>query len=349
MKKTRLLFFALAIIAALVGLVVSSLLLIDYVRPGPVFCEESGCEAMKQTVFAHPLGIPMPAIGMLAFASLGTLQLLRGKYVRAGALGLSLGMGLFSAFLLGVQHMKGQYCPFCVVADVSALVALVAVAMRMSNAWDPPEYTPVKAGGGAAFALAMVVPISIGMVRPPKLPPPPPGLPEAIAEEIKNTPEGKVSVVDFVDFECPFCRATHAAMEPVKARHGEHLRIVRKQVPLRMHPHARDAAKAACCAEELGHGDDFAQALFSGPVEKLTPDECETTAEKLGIDRSKFHECVQSTHVEDRLKADTATFKAVHGHGLPTIWIDDEELKGEQSTDDLEDAVQRAIAHHSHG
>jgi protein-disulfide isomerase/uncharacterized membrane protein len=346
MKKSRLLFLALAALAALVGLVVSSLLLVDYVR-GPVFCEESGCDAMKQTVFARPFGIPTPAFGMLAFASLGTLQLLRGKPVRLIGLALSVIVGLCAAFLLGVQKMMGQFCPFCVVTDVSALVALVAIALRYSNEWDPPPLMPLKAGGGTFLALAMAVPIFIGMKRAPKLPPPP-GLPPAIAEEIKNTPEGKVSVVDFVDFECPFCRATHTAMEPVKARHEKQLRIVRKQVPLRMHPHARDAAKAACCAEELGHGDDFAQALFSTPVDQLTPDGCETTAEKLGIDRTKFHECVQSTRVEDRLKADTDTFRSVHGHGLPTIWVDDEELKGEQSTEDLEDAVTRALAKHSH-
>jgi protein-disulfide isomerase len=348
MKKS-LVFFALTMLAALSGLVVSSLLLVDYVRPSPVFCEESGCDAVKHTAFAHILGVPLPAFGMLGFAVLGTLTLIRGKPARLAALALALSMGLFAAVLLGVQKMMGSFCPFCVVTDVSAIVAMVGVAVRFSDAWDPPRVLSVQAGGGVALALAMAIPVGVGMKRAPKIPPPPPGLPEPIAREIGLTPIGKVSVVDFVDFECPFCRATHAAMEPVTLRHQDRLRIVRKQVPLRIHPHARDAAKAACCAEDFGHGDDFAQALFSTPTEKLTPDGCETLAESVGIDRAKFRECVQSTRVEDRLKADSDTFKAVHGHGLPTIWVDTEELKGEQNEGELEDAVSRALVRRGQG
>ena len=341
MKKAHLV-IALAFLAALVGLVVSSLLLVDYVRPSPVFCEESGCDAVKHTIFARPLGIPLPGFGMLAFASLAVLAMLRGVWVRRMSLALAASMGLFAALLLGVQKLMGSYCPFCVVTDVAAIVSLFAVAARVWVSVDLPRSMVLSAASGVVTILAVMIPVGVGFARQPK-PQAPTGLPDPIAKEITNTPRGQVSVVDFVDFECPFCRATHAAMEPVRTKHQSQLRIVRKQVPLRMHPHARDAARAACCAEELGHGDDFAQALFSTPVDKLTPDECETLAKSMGIDTDKYRACVQSARIEERLKTDTDTFKAVHGHGLPTIWIHDEELKGEQSTEDLEDAVTRAL------
>ncbi len=341
MKKAHFV-VALAFLAALVGLVVSSLLLVDYVRPSPVFCEESGCDAVKHTIFARPLGIPLPGYGMLAFASLAVLAVLRGVWVRRISLALAASMGLFAALLLGVQKLMGSYCPFCVVTDVAAIVSLFAVAARVWFSSDLPRSMVLSASSGVVTTLAVMIPVGVGFAKQPK-PPVFVGLPEPIAKEIANTPKGQVSVVDFVDFECPFCRATHAAMEPVRVLHQSQLRIVRKQVPLRMHPHARDAAKAACCAEELGHGDDFAQALFSTPVDKLTPDECETLAKSMGIDADKYRACMQSARIEERLKADTDTFKMVHGHGLPTIWIHDEELKGEQSTEELEDAVRRAI------
>ena len=341
--KKLLVFFALAFAAAVSGLVVSSLLLIDYVRPAPVFCEETGCDAVKHTAYAHILHVPLPAFGMTAFAVLGGLLLARGKWPRLLALISAALMAVFAAFLLGVQKMMGSFCPFCVVTDVSAIVALVGTAVRYSASWDPPQNLWARASGASALAFAVAIPITVGLRREPKYPTPP-GLPEPIAQEIKNTPNGKVSVVDFVDYECPFCRATNAALEPVLSRHQSQLRLVRKQVPLRMHPHARDAAKAACCAEELGHGDDFSQALFETPVAELTPDNCESLAKNRGIDASTFHECVQSTRTEEHLKTDTETFKAVHGHGLPTIWVDTEELKGEQSEEELEQAVQRALS-----
>ena len=83
-------------------------------------------------------------------------------------------------------------------------------------------------------------------------------------------PVGAVTVVDFVDFECPFCRMTHAELEPILEAHRDRLRVVRRQVPLHMHPHALDAARAACCGERLGSGDAMASALFSAPVDQLT-------------------------------------------------------------------------------
>lgn len=341
MKKAQFV-VALALLAALVGLVVSSLLLVDYVRPLPVFCEESGCDAVKHTIFARPLGVPLPGFGMVSFAALAALAVLRGVWVRRVSLAVAAGMGLFAALLLGVQKLMGSYCPFCVVTDVAAIVSLFAVAARVWTSADLPKNKLLSISSGVVTALAMIIPVGVGFAKQPK-PPVPMGLPDPIAKEIANTPIGQVSVVDFVDFECPFCRATHAAMEPVRAKHRSQLRIVRKQVPLRMHPHARTAAKAACCAEELGHGEEFAQALFSTPVEQLTGDGCETLAKSMGMDADKYRDCVRSARIEDRLKADTDTFKAVQGHGLPTIWVHDEELKGEQSTEELEDAVTRAL------
>src|SRR6185295_5203511 len=99
-------------------------------------------------------------------------------------------------------------------------------------------------------------------------------VPPVIALEMKGTGRGKVTVVDFVDFECPFCRLTHAELAPaIEARRAK-IRVARKHVPLRMHRHALDAAKAGCCGETLGKGDAMADALFSAPTEALTPEGC---------------------------------------------------------------------------
>ena len=103
------------------------------------------------------------------------------------------------------------------------------------------------------------------------------------AEMARTRPAGQVTVVDFVDFECPYCRMTHAALEPILEAHRDRVRLVRRQVPLRMHPHALDAARAACCGERLGKGDAMASALFSAPVEQLTREGCEKIAQSVGL------------------------------------------------------------------
>ena len=168
---------------------------------------------------------------------------------------------------------------------------------------------------------------------------------EPIAREIAGTPPGKVTFVDFVDFECPYCRETHAEIAPIVFARRDHMRIVRKNVPLtRIHPHAMDAARAACCGETLGKGDAMADALFTAPVEELTPEGCAKIARSLGLDEQAFRACLTAAKTEARIKADSDDFKATHGHGLPTLWVDEERLEGAQEGAAVEKAIDRAIA-----
>jgi predicted DsbA family dithiol-disulfide isomerase len=122
------------------------------------------------------------------------------------------------------------------------------------------------------------------------------------------------------------------------------VRVVRRQVPLAMHPHAHDAARAACCGEQLGRGDSMANALFAAPVEELTPDGCERIAQSLGLPLSAYRECVANPATDARIDVDGAEFKAAGGFALPTLWIDGEELIGAQQHETLESTVDRALA-----
>jgi predicted DsbA family dithiol-disulfide isomerase len=168
-------------------------------------------------------------------------------------------------------------------------------------------------------------------------------VPPVIAEEMRKTPRGKVTVVDFVDFECPFCRMTHADFAPLLEARKDKVRLVRKQVPLRMHAHAMDAARAACCGEKLGKGEEIAEALFATPPAELTPEGCEQLAVNHGLELARFKECFTSAETEARIKADGDTFHAAKGHGLPTIYIDGVKLEGAQEPEVLKSTLDRAI------
>jgi predicted DsbA family dithiol-disulfide isomerase len=166
-------------------------------------------------------------------------------------------------------------------------------------------------------------------------------VPPAIAAELERTPHGMVTIVDFVDFECPWCRAMNAELEPVVEAHKSQLRVVRKQVPLRMHPHAMDAARAACCGEQLGSGDAMADELFKS--EDLTPAGCEKIAEKLGINLASYRKCVSDPSTDERIRSDSESFRSSKGHGLPTIWIGDQKLEGARERPVIEQAVTEAL------
>ena len=327
-------------VVCIVALVASSLLLVDYIRPAPVFCAaEGGCGIVKRTVFAYPMGIPTPLIGIGGLLAIAVAQLLEGRRAQIAQTVLAAFAGIVGVLLLLVQLELKTVCPFCAVVDTSSIVLLGLSVGRLLKDWEPPASRRQLVVGVVSVIVAVVAPVAFGMSRKAI----PVDVPPVIADEMRKTPRGKVTVVDFVDFECPFCRMTNADFEPLLEAHKDKVRLVRKQVPLRMHPHAMDAAKTACCGEKLGKGDEIAEALFAAPPAELTPEGCAELAAKHGLDPAQFNDCFTSPDTEARIKADGEMFRAAKGHGLPTIFIDGTKLEGAQEPEVLKATLEKAI------
>jgi protein-disulfide isomerase len=337
-RRAGVLGLAGSIVPVLTGLVASAMLAVDYTRAAPIFCTEGGgCESLKHTAIAFPLGVPLPFFGVAGFLVLGVVSLLRGERARVAQLGLAAIAGLVGLSLLVLQLRLGTLCPYCCTADVSGIVsAIVAGArLRLAPSAQPPPAAAYAAG--LLLVLAPAVPLASGFHAS--------TVPRVIRDEIAQTPPGKVTVVDFVDFECPFCRMTNAELEPLLAARRGRIRLVRRQVPLAIHPHAMDAARAACCGEKLGKGDEMAQALFSAPEEQLTRAGCEQIALKLGLSADAFRACVADPAIDALIAADKAEFKSAGGFALPTLWIDGKSLVGAQPGEAIERALDTALAH----
>lgn len=340
MKKA---WFWLVLALCVAAIAASAVLFVDYVRPAPVFCDEGGgCHAIRQTAFAHPGGIPTPTFGLSGYLAVALAACLVGRRAQiAQAVLASIG-GLAAMLLIGVQISVGHICPYCMIVDTSALVLMALSIARALRGWEPPAESRRSLIGAAGLLVAAVaLPLAFGLTR--KAPAINPALPRVIAEEIAKTPRGEVTVVDFIDFECPFCRATHKELESVLASYKGKVRVVRKQVPLRMHPHAMDAARAACCGDLLGKGDPMADALVEAPPADLTPEGCEKIAEKIGLDPSRFRACVKDPETDARIRADGESFRAAQGRGLPMIYIGDQRLVGEQDRESLKAALDEAV------
>ena len=332
--------FWLVIVVCALALVASSLLLVDYVRPAPVFCAaEGGCGIVKRTVFAYPLGIPTPIFGIGGFLAIGLAQLLPGRRARTAQAMLAVFGGIVAGGLLIVQASLKTICPFCAVADISALVLLGLSVARAVRGWDPPENKRQLAGGVLVVVASVIAPVAVGMSKKVI----PATVPAVVAEEMRNTPRGKITVVDFVDFECPFCRTTHTDLGPMLAARKDKIRLARKHVPLRMHPHAMDAARAACCGEKLGKADEMAESLFTADPAELTPAGTEALAVKHGLDAAQFRECLKDPAIDARIKSDAEAFRAAGAHGLPTIFIDGAKLEGAQDPAVLQSTLDSAI------
>jgi uncharacterized membrane protein/predicted DsbA family dithiol-disulfide isomerase len=326
-----------SLLPVLSGLVASAMLVVDYTRPAPVFCAEGGgCDALRHTAIAMPLGIPLPLLGLVGFLAIGAASLLAGHRARVAQLGLSVVAGLVGLSLLIVQLRLGKFCLYCGVADVSGILSVAVGAARLRFAAAAPAPRFGAYAGAALLGAALLVPLFTGFRID--------TVPQVIHDEVARSPHGVVTIVDFVDFECPFCRMTHAELEPLLEAHRGQVRLLRRQVPLRSHPHAMDAARAACCGMKQGYGDAMANALFSTPVEDLTPEGCEKVAARVGLSIDLYRTCVTDPATDALIEADKAEFQAAGGYALPTLWFGEVQLVGAQSRERLEQALASAMA-----
>lgn len=316
-------------LAALVALGFSTALLIDYLRPIPSFCAlGSGCSRVK-ALAGYVAGVPIPALGVSAFGSLLALTLWPGgrRVARPGAVaGGAVALGLLAWQLFGL----GVLCWMCAVVDVSALIAAGAAL-----AWQPgaPAVERLRPLGWAGLALlAAGLPTGIARARPP---------PEAPRAIVALSDPAHVTIVEFSDFECPFCRLTHPVLEEAVRTAGVPVRVARKTFPLPRHPHARDASRAWVCAEGAGKGDAMADWLFASS--ELEAPAIAAHAAKLGLDEASFARCVADGATDARIDADIAFVRSTGFEGLPTVWVGDRKLLGAQPLARYVDAI-RAVA-----
>src|SRR5258706_3699408 len=109
----------LALVFSLIGLGASIASLVDYFAAEPAFCAESGCATVRASAWSHPLGVPMPLVGIAFFAVMTVLCFASARRLR---LGLALAGGAWALFLVGLQALSiGAWCKLCLVADPAAI------------------------------------------------------------------------------------------------------------------------------------------------------------------------------------------------------------------------------------
>ncbi len=324
-------------VLALCGLVTSSILLFDYVNPLYALCGSGGgCEAVRLSRFSYVGPIPVPAIGISYFASVMLLALLPGARARRLLPWLAGAGATVSITLLWIQHAEiHRWCEFCVATDVAALL-LFLTALATARRPAQPGSTG-RALWGATAVFAIIMPLVIGYARMPKYYS---GLPPAVRAEQQR---GVATIVEFVDFECPFCRKQIEVFDKILPDYGAKVRVVRKMNPLPMHEHAVVAAMSYCCVDDIGHGDDMAAALFK--ADDLTADGCQSLAARFGLDAAGFKTCMDSQKTRDRVTTEMSEAKDSKVEGLPTFWIGGREFIG--LTEDeavLRKSIDQAIA-----
>jgi protein-disulfide isomerase/uncharacterized membrane protein len=322
---------------AVVGLGASIASLIDTFGASPTFCAD-GCAAVRESAWAHPLGIPMPVVGVAFFLAALVLGFVEAPRLRRA---LAIGGAAGALFLIGVQAFAiGAWCKLCMVADPAALAYALCV-LTGARAMKP-TFARMIAAPAALLATVGILALWTGPGGGPPMPAMPPGTPAFV--EKAQSPDA-ATVVEVVDFECPYCRRMQERLSTALARATSPIRVVRKMLPLPGHPHAMPAALAYCCADAQGKGEAMAAALFAAKPEDMTDDGCEKIAAGVGCDVERYRR--DRSQAEVRVAAEMAEMRAAGIHALPTLFIGSERVVGAgQSTEELTAMLEQAVSAH---
>jgi protein-disulfide isomerase len=137
-----------------------------------------------------------------------------------------------------------------------------------------------------------------------------------------------VTIVEFSDFECPFCERLNPALAQVRKEFGDQVRIVFRQFPLSsIHPNAQKAAEASLCANDQGKFWEMHDALFADRS-RLPIAELKKTAATLKMDAKKFDACLDSGKYAEQVKTDLREGMQAGVTGTPALFINGRPLSG---------------------
>ena len=155
--------------------------------------------------------------------------------------------------------------------------------------------------------------------------------------------DAAVTVIEFSDFQCPYCRAAETSVKEVRSKYGERVKFVYMDFPLGFHEHAMDAARAARCAGEQDKFWQYHDALFADQS-KLAVADLKGKAAKLGLDTKKFAECFDKQEPDAAIKADQAQGVKLGITGTPTFYINGRVMSGAQPANKFAEVIDEELA-----
>lgn len=172
------------------------------------------------------------------------------------------------------------------------------------------------------------------------------------ADAVIGSDKAKVTIVEFSDFQCPFCRVffndTYGQIKKEYIDTGK-VRLVFRHYPLPFHDAARPSALAAACAQEQGKFWQMHDKMFAEQAKKGTGTvaygvpELKAWAAQVGVNTSQFNSCLDSEKYASRVDTDTADGSKYGVSGTPSFFINGELLVGAQPFAQFKAAIDAAL------
>ncbi len=153
----------------------------------------------------------------------------------------------------------------------------------------------------------------------------------------------KLTIVEFSDFACPFCRASFPAMREVGLRHSDTVKIIFRDWP--GHQHSLQLAMGAYCAGEQGKFWEMHDKLFLSQAETFgaNKNDLAVLAQQLGIYNTQYQSCFDNQKYLSRIRQNYLDSQTLGVKGTPTWFFNGQKVEGQLSSNDLEKLIISAL------
>jgi protein-disulfide isomerase len=154
--------------------------------------------------------------------------------------------------------------------------------------------------------------------------------PVSDADYIRGNKDAKVTLLEYSDLECPYCKTFHETVQQVMSAYPNDVRIVHRHFPLSFHVNAAKEAEAAECVAEQGGSDaywKFIDAIYTRTTSNGTGfalDKLAPLAKEVGVDQTKFTSCLDTGKYTEKVNTDLSEGSAAGVSGTPTSFVLDE-------------------------
>lgn len=160
----------------------------------------------------------------------------------------------------------------------------------------------------------------------------------------KGPADARVTIIEFSDFECPFCSRALPVIQTVLDRYPDDVRLVYRHLPLeRIHKRARKAAEASLCADEQGKFWAYHDLLFANS-RAMSDEDLKQYAQDTDLDVAAWSQCLEEGKMSARVDADLAAGQAVGISGTPAFVVNGVLLSGARPVEEFVEVIDTELA-----
>ena len=234
---------------------------------------------------------------------------------------------------------SGNQTPWMIVSIFFAILLVIVLGMYIMLAKS--VITSGVAAPTAPAAPAAAAPTPTPAAAP--TPAAPVDITLTTADHIKGTKGAKVVMVEYSDFQCPFCGRAEPTVEQVLKDYAGKIEFVYRHFPLSFHENARPAALASECANEQGKFWEYHDTLYANQGAETAADLVKYATD-LKLDMTKFNDCVKTEKYASVVDGDEAQGGQYGVQGTPAFFINGKLLSGAQPYSAFKQMIDAALA-----